>query len=308
MNAITTASKPPANDLAEINKALELFHGHGVVELRHIGPGWKGRKETNSGYYDDLDKLARDAATAKQGNVYVTLNPVDPSLLARRANRTDAAGSGDTTGDAHIIGRRLLLVDFDAKRPSGISSTDEQHELAIDRAKRAARALVDDHGFPTPVLADSGNGAHLLSTIDLPNDAGATALVQGVLARLGELFGDDAVAVDQTVYNAARITKLYGTTARKGDHTADRPHRLSRLLYVPKNLEVLTRDQLESFAGAAPVADVKPRATYTAGQSFDVAAFVAANLEVTSEGALYEPERRRLPMEADGLPLLRRVG
>ena len=40
--------------------------------------------------------------------------------------------------------------------------------------------------------------------------------------------------LDQVVFNPARLTKLYGTTTRKGDHTQDRPHRLARIISLPE--------------------------------------------------------------------------
>ena len=76
-----------------------------------------------------------------------------------------------------------------------------------------------EHGWPEPVAADSGNGAHLLYAVDLPNDAESLELVRGVLEGLSFKFSDGAVGVDTATSNAARIWKLYGTTARKGDST-----------------------------------------------------------------------------------------
>jgi len=84
-----------------------------------------------------------------------------------------------------------------------------------------------------PILADSGNGAHLLYTLDLPNDEEALKLVAGALAALDRRYSDDLVKVDVTCANAARIWKAYGTVARKGDSIPGRPHRISRILEVP---------------------------------------------------------------------------
>jgi hypothetical protein len=88
-------------------------------------------------------------------------------------------------------------------------------------------------------VADSGNGVHLLYRVDLPNDSNATNLVKGILAGVAAHCAPDDVAVDQTVFNAGRITKLYGTLACKGDNLPDRPHRRSRLLEIPDDLVVL---------------------------------------------------------------------
>ncbi len=101
-------------------------------------------------------------------------------------------------------------------------------------------------GWPEPILADSGNGAHLLYRIDLPaNDDG---LVKRVLEGLAFRFDDAEVRVDTTTHNPARIWKLYGTLAAKGDDTDERPHRLARLTYVPEQLVPITQTQLETAA------------------------------------------------------------
>lgn len=78
------------------------------------------------------------------------------------------------------------------------------------------------------------NGAHLLYEIDLPNNQEGLAFVSGALAELDRRYSDNVVKVDVTSSNAARIWKAYGTVARKGDSIPGRPHRLSRILEIPK--------------------------------------------------------------------------
>jgi len=159
------------------------------------------------------------------------LNPVNPALLARAANRVRPMTKGDSaTSDSDILARRWLPLDLDPKRPSGISSTDDEHEAALARARQIRDALAAA-GWPPPIMADSGNGAHLLYAIDEPsNDDG---LVKRILEALAVRFDDDLVSIDRSVFNPARIWKLYGTPARKGDSIPDRPHRLARILELP---------------------------------------------------------------------------
>jgi hypothetical protein len=107
-------------------------------------------------------------------------------------------------------------------------------------------------GFPEPVRADSGNGAHLLYLIDLPNDDAAQALVKGCLVTLDMLFSDERVNVDTANFNAARIWKLYGTVSRKGDSTPERPHRRSRILSALEEPVIATIDQLRDLAARLP--------------------------------------------------------
>jgi len=223
-----------------------------VVEVRALGD-----TATHSGYFNDpalavraVDPLDADPSIA---GIYVTLNEVNPALLSRRVNRIKMRLSkkDSTTSDADILRRRWLPIDIDPVRPSGVSSTDEEHTLAIAKADGIA-AWLTGLGFPDPIRADSGNGAHLLYRIDLPNDTAATALVKGCLATLDLLFSDERVNVDIANYNAARIWKLYGTVSRKGDSTVERPHRRSRILSAPDVSKVVSAEQLRALTSRLP--------------------------------------------------------
>jgi hypothetical protein len=228
-----------------LRDAVARIAGPGqVVEVRALTD-----QNTHSGYFNDLDALARsveplDADNSVHG-IYVTLNEVNPALLSRRANRikTRLGKKDSTTSDADILHRHWLPIDIDPLRPSGVSSTDEEHTLALVKAEEVAQWIVG-LGFPEPIKADSGNGAHLLYRIELPNDEAATALIKSCLATLDALFSDERVSVDTANFNAARIWKLYGTVSRKGDNTPERPHRRSRIISTPDLLQVVTVEQL----------------------------------------------------------------
>jgi hypothetical protein len=227
----------PVSPREEILRTCRLLMAPGEVhEVRMLKVGRAG---TVSGYFDDHEALA-DAVLGCDGRaagVYITLNPVTPALLARAANRLQQRAEV-TTSDSDILRRRWLLMDFDPARPAGISSTNQQHGRAIS----VACAAWDDlrgAGFPDPIVADSGNGAHLLYWLNLPNDSSATELVKGVLEGVAARCGSDDINVDQTVFNAGRIVKLYGTLVCKGDNLPTRPHRRSRLLEIPTRCTVL---------------------------------------------------------------------
>lgn len=259
-------------DTGEILRALELLLASGsVAELRCP----KTEKGTGSGYYDELAALASKAAalSGTVPGVYVTLNPVMPELMARRVNRFKLWAT-DTTTDENILSRRLLPLDFDPVRVAGISSTDAEHEAALTRA-RDCRADLSAQGWPEPLLGDSGNGGHLIYRIDLPNDKDTQALIVRVLQALSEKFTDTAVKVDTDVSNAARIWKVYGTLACKGDSTAERPHRYARLLEIPAEIKVVTREQLEAVGGRE-ILPVRPSTVtpQTKGKTFDLAGWL----------------------------------
>ena len=189
-------------------------------------------KRVDAGYFCEATRAADaiDAHVAEGilANYYVTLNPIMPTRVdGRPINRIDR-GVTTATRDADITWRRWLLVDVDPVRPAGVSSTDA--ELARSRECRdAIVAWLQARDWPDPVLAMSGNGHHAVFPIDLPADAATAARLKRVLTRLAVVFSTPQVIVDTTVANAARICKVYGTRARKGIATPDRPHRLADL-------------------------------------------------------------------------------
>ncbi|HPH35101.1 MAG TPA: hypothetical protein PLU94_06375, partial [Methanoregulaceae archaeon] len=239
----------------EIGRALSLLFEPGqVIEVRAIT-----EEGMASGYFDDPEALSKAIApleTIGTAGIYVTLNEVNPALLSRRANRIKMRLSKKdaTTADTDIIHRRWFPIDIDPVRPSGVSSTDEEHQAAIVRAAEIAVYLGRERGWPAPVMADSGNGAHLLYRIDLPNDEESRDLVKRCLEVLDTMFSNSAVTVDTANFNAARIWKMYGTISRKGDHTEDRPHRKSLVLSGVDQVEVVEKEALHQLAEALPCA------------------------------------------------------
>ena len=110
-----------------------LIEPGAVFEIRALGAKLKGgyREGIVSGYFEDPDKalLALENIVRAKG-IYVTLNPVQGALLARRCNRLDYAGKDETTADACITNRRWLLIDVDPERLAGISATNAEKEHA----------------------------------------------------------------------------------------------------------------------------------------------------------------------------------
>lgn len=228
------------------------------------------RDGTVSGYFSDPQHLVDAARNARGPGVYVTLNRIPTDLLARADNRVKTRVR-ETTSDKEVTRRLKLLLDFDPPRAAGISATDAEHDAAIDAA-RAARAALN---WPAPVLADSGNGGHLIYAIDLPNDEETTALIKLVLKAAAQRFNTPRVQVDTSVFNASRISKLYGTVAAKGDSTADRPHRLSRILEMPDTLEPVPLELLKALASEV-YQEPPPVAQFQSNQSsFSLESFLS---------------------------------
>jgi hypothetical protein len=211
-----------------------LFAPDQVVELRAVKVRrGAGRPHTEAGFFDpdhraEMARAALDV-TRHARAVYATLNPVRPDLLARRCNRLDWADDGELTKDRDVLARRWLLVDADPVRDPHVSATAAEKVAAYDTAL-AVREHLRGRGWPAPVLADSGNGYHLLYRVDLPADDGR---VGRVLRALAARFDTPRVKIDTGVGNPGRVCKVWGTIARKGDSTPDRPHRRAALLEVP---------------------------------------------------------------------------
>jgi len=242
-----------------------LHPGEAVFEIRaFVGD------RVHSGYFNDRGKAAEAAGTVS-GNgqckaVYVTMNPCDPALLARAENRVrQCKGKDPTTADRDITRLCNLLIDVDPERPSGISSSDQEHAAALAFVQQL-RDELSTKGWPEPLMGDSGNGAHLLYKIDLPNTDASVDLLKRALKGLHERYAGEGgkilhdgvkLSIDQKVFNPARITKVFGTWARKGDSTQERPHRQARIISFPIPLKTegapflpVSMEQLSAVASA----------------------------------------------------------
>lgn len=250
-----------AEQLAEQHMAL-IGAGQ-TFELRILkARSGTGRTHTESGFYGSasLVKFFCDALrhSGKALGAYWTPNALNPDLRSRRCDRLDWAETGELAKDGDVVRRRYLLIDVDPVRISGISSTDAEKAIAMEMAI-AIREHFRELNWPDPVYADSGNGAHLMYRVDLPaEDAG---LLERCLHAIANRFDNDLVKVDQTVFNASRIWKLYGTMACKGDNTKERPHRLAKLVDVPRDITkpegIVSREQLEVLELEAPKTEYK---------------------------------------------------
>jgi P4 family phage/plasmid primase-like protien len=275
----------PKTDINEIRRSTSLLYQPGdVVELRALDLNGN----PHAGYFNDFTKLANEAArlSGTMMGVYLVLNPIKKELLARAVNRIVDKPKNLTT-DADIISRRWFPIDVDAERATGISSTNEEHEAAIFIAKNIKAYLVSV-GFSASsiVIGDSGNGAHVLVRIDIPNDTSSKSLIEASIDALKSKFDSDKVTIDKSVFNAARIWKCYGTICKKGDSTDDRPHRTANLLEVPTEVVIAPIAALKALAATAPQPEtLAAKTTYcTNGQEFDLETWMSTHdIEVTKK-------------------------
>jgi len=252
----------------DVSKTLLLLRTHDeITEIRIPKTGWKG-KDVFVGYFKDVEKCCKvvEKYSGVVPAIYTNLNPINSALLARSANRIDEK-AGLAAQDTDVIKRSWIYIDIDPIRPAGISSTDNEHEAAITKAYEINRKQ-SEYGWNSGVVCDSGNGASLLFRIDLPNNENTTNLIKKVLVAFDFLYSDDKTQIDVSVFNAARIIKLYGTATKKGDNVPDRPHRTSKLLFVPEIINAITAEQLTEHIAKLPEDDLQPELGYTGG--FDI--------------------------------------
>lgn len=264
------------NAAGTVEALLKLVPPGSVVELR--APEYQDRKSnTPSGYYNDLEKLASDAAKAsgQAPGIYFTMNRVQPELLSRRVNRCEPYAKL-TTADHDIERRRWALIDIDPVRPTGICATDAQHDAAQAKADQIATFLTGLE-YPEPVMMDSGNGAYLMYPVDLPNDATSRDLVHNWLKALAAQFNDASTEIDVSVANAARIIRIPGTLNAKGDNTVERPHRRAQLLNMPGELVTVSAVQLAS------VIATEQQQPSTNGQGFTSRPAAAQSYDTTAD-------------------------
>ena len=236
-------------DANEIIHALRLwFQAGDVFEVRvldAVSADYR-REHIESGYFD-YEHISAVPEVLKRllsfRGVYVTVNPVNPDLLARAVNRLRPAGRNPTTADTDIVRRRWLLIDCDPRRASGVSSSNSEHDFALAKA-REIRDGLSSLGWADPIMTDSGNGAQLMYRIDLPADDGE--LVRRVIGEIAKASSEQ-VAIDTSVHNPARIWRLPGTMNCKGDSIPERPHRMARILEEPQDIVLVSREQMQDI-------------------------------------------------------------
>ncbi|WP_436716401.1 YfjI family protein [Roseiconus lacunae] len=284
--------------IAEQNTDVEAFllnlHDPGdVYEIRSFKcPESKGSrfKRNLAGWFDDAEEAAKEIerlSSLEPDGIYVTCNPVSPSLRARSHNKVTQVDKQSSDND--VVRRRWLFLDIDAKRSSGVSSTGAEMQAAVGVAETIADAM-QSRGWPDPLFGMSGNGAYLCYRIDLPNNQESTDLIKRVLVGLSKEFSTDEAEVDTSTFNPSRIMKVLGTVARKGDdfrpdsvsQDEHRPHRRSWFRSPAIAPSALSIEQLESVAAEKETPPKsKPYGSY--GGEFDLASWIAKHgLDVRS--------------------------
>ena len=223
-----------------------------VYELRGLRKDAGGSRDVWGGRVDDpaaAGELIYFAA-AHGVDPYLTLNPLTPGAGgALPLNDLVHARPGQCVGDADVDAIEKILVDLDPVRPAETAATAGERDAAVATGREICDHLVN-LGAPAPAELATPNGAALHVRVAL--DIREAGLVKQVLGGLAARFDGEGVKVDLTVHNPARIGRPPGSVGHKGPGTAERPHRVCRLLSPGDPAAVTPRSLLERAAAECP--------------------------------------------------------
>lgn len=230
-------------DAQEIRRWHSVFkRDDELFEIRILGD------RTWSGYFYDVEEAIKQLAPFDNANIYYSVNEVKKACASRSQFNCFKQVKGTATSKQDIEHRWWLPIDVDCERPSGVSSTDAEKEKAHKKAQDVF-VFLRDNGFSTPVVCDSSSGYHILYPIDMDNTQESEECVKTFLEILANKFTDENVKIDVVLHDANRILRLSGSYGRKGRSTAERPHRLAKILSVPKEIIRMGIGQVAAFNG-----------------------------------------------------------
>lgn len=223
--------------LEQFKKAWEnIFHvgQNNPVQLRALSPKGAPRALrarnitfTASKYPDPEERkwaLEQEALRLNMlgYNTYTVINPIKPEFSGDETN-------GFAVCDSDIECRRLLLIDIDRENavdPIHVKEVDDVLAFSFEIEKY----LAEKHGADF-ISVFSGNGVHIYLPLDnIANNDESKEYCQCLLRALARKFDNDTYKVDTSVYNASRITKMPGTTARKGTESEECPYQIAAFI------------------------------------------------------------------------------
>jgi hypothetical protein len=246
-----------AVDQVMVERFLELLMAPGTSHVVQAAPSWRARRIDRD---DMLSALLVVQGLADHDKVYVTASPVDKSHPAEKA-----------ANNGHILRRTTFVLDLDHAGHAIDQMATEAEREPVMEAAAAAVDLTTAAGWPSPVVVDSGNGCQLLWRVDLPTDKLTQKTLAQCLKVLASKLDTEGAKVDTATHAAKQLIKLPGTMVRKGPNTPDRPHRMSRIVYAPRTLEVVGWELIQALAGPEkpPPGGVTPDHAADAGKKVD---------------------------------------
>lgn len=228
-------------DAQEIRRWHSIFkRDDELFEIRILGD------RTWSGYFYDIETAIEALKPFDNANIYYSINEVKKACASRDQFNCFKQVKGTATSKQDIEHRWWLPIDVDCERPSGVSSTNEEKAKAHKKAQDVF-VFLRNNGFSTPVVCDSSSGYHILYPIDMNNTQESEDAIKAFLEILGHNFTDENIKIDTVLHDSNRILRLPGSYGRKGRSSDERPHRLAKILSIPKDINRMGIEQIKSF-------------------------------------------------------------
>ena len=204
-----------------------IFFKNNTFEVRIIGlkgykDYWEGYSNgVLSGYFDNItdfkEKLKPILIDQKNTkcNIYFTLQKVNEQCIGRAYNTLKS--QKNTTSDKDIVSYNWIPIDIDPIRPSGVSSYEYQLKKSIEKRNNIVDYLLCQNEKLDIITANSGNGSHILIKKEMMNNKQNILKAKEFIQKINKMFSDEESNIDLTVYNPARVWKLYGSYSIKGD-------------------------------------------------------------------------------------------
>ncbi len=261
-------------DREQIYTWWKIFQDNGakLCEIRCLDG-----KRSYSGYFRSLDNIIREIEPLSERDnmqIYFVMNSIKEECYDRQQKERLIENAKNQTSDNDINGRSFILLDFDPERPAGIGSTEAQLEAAHKVARTVYNYLLEQ-GLGSLIVCKSGNGIHILIPVRMANTEENKNVVERFLKTIAMMFDTEEVHCDTKVANASRITKLYGTYAKKGTNTKAHPWRLSKFWKIPDAIEPNSIEYVKKIADLFPNEKPTPSKENNFGRSqFDIVEFL----------------------------------
>ncbi|MBC7327428.1 hypothetical protein H5T87_04860 [bacterium] len=212
---------------ADVRAFYRLLNHKYLTELRFL----------KRGYFPAYAIVTNEDDFLKKCKVWNGKRNIYAGLRDRREGMRKCANFGD------IIGVQLLTLDIDPRRPAEIPSTKEELERALEVGE-VIRNWFESQGYIPPIRAMTGNGVCLYFCIPFfevndDNRDEITRLIERFEQNCREKFKQILKDKDSTIdsmYDLPRIGKVIGTLSVKGEHSEERPWRLSYFIDPPTRI------------------------------------------------------------------------
>ena len=220
--------------LAFVGASESVFEFQALGVRRYPNDSFDRSRAAHARGPDEAIRICTEAETFIAHGVYLMPARLRSGVESRHASpgKWFDIPKGAGTTDSDVEARLILAVDFDVKRPSGISATEEEMQRSVRVALNAWNFLSHHLGESSLAYLHSGNGRQIHIALDsvAVTEASKGALA-GLLTGLAYLFNTPEVSVDEKLFDAKRILPACGTMKKKGAlNVDDRPHRRTAIV------------------------------------------------------------------------------